>query len=207
MRARRPRRLGADAMMSDSVWASLRRTIILRYDEIKVQLTRSLGSRELADDVLHETFLRLHQSEAAGMIRQPESYIFRVALNIATDKRREERRRASQAEVLAAIRLHDAQPDLSREIEARSDIEALKRALAELPPRCRAILIAARVHGLSHEAIAERSNISRTMVQKDLRRAVHHCVEYLEKKVAGGEPTASQRRLTGRRGEPPVSDD
>ncbi|WP_165421182.1 sigma-70 region 4 domain-containing protein [Bradyrhizobium sp. Leo170] len=53
--------------------------------------------------------------------------------------------------------------------------------MAELPPRRRAILIAARVDGLSHEVIAERFNISRTMVQKELRRAVSHCVARLGK--------------------------
>src|SRR5260221_400138 len=122
-------------MMSDSVWASLRQTITLHYDEIKTRLTRSLGSRELADDVLHETFLRLHRSEAIGAIQQPQSYIFRVALNIATDRRREERRRASHAEILAAIRLHEEQPNLSREIEARSDgVEAGVGATAAPSP-------------------------------------------------------------------------
>jgi RNA polymerase sigma factor (sigma-70 family) len=168
-------------MMSESVWASLRRTLFVRYDEIRIRLAHSLGSKELADDALHETYLRLHRSDAIGVIQQPESYIFRIALNVATDKRREERRRASQAEVLASIRPQDEALDLSRELEARSEVEALKRALAELPPRRRAILIAARVDGLSHEVIAGRFNISRTMVQKELRRAVSHCVERLGK--------------------------
>ncbi len=172
--------------MSDTVWASLRQTIVLRYDTIRMRLARSLGSRELADDVLQETYLRFHRSDVVGAILQPESYIFRVALNIATDKRREERRRASQAEVLAAIRLQDDSPDLSREVEARSEVEALKRALARLPARRRAILIAARVDGLSHEAIAARFNISRTTVQKELRRAVDHCVEQLRKNDVPG---------------------
>jgi len=193
-------------MMSDSVWASLRQTITLHYEEIKTRLTRSLGSRELADDVLHETFLRLHRSEAIGAIRQPQSYIFRIALNIAADRRREERRRASHAEILAAIRLHEEQPNLSREIEARSDVEALKRALAQLPPRRRAILIAARVDGLSHETIAERFDISRTMVQKELRRAIRHCVEYLEQRAVEGELAGVIKRLPGKQSKPSAND-
>ena len=193
-------------MMSDSVWASLRQTITLHYEEIKTRLTRSLGSRELADDVLHETFLRLHRSEAIGAIQQPQSYIFRIALNIAADRRREERRRASHAEILAAIRLHEEQPNLSREIEARSDVEALKRALAQLPPRRRAILIAARVDGLSHETIAERFDISRTMVQKELRRAIRHCVKYLEQRAVEGELAGVIKRLPGKQSKPSAND-
>ncbi|WP_296526339.1 sigma-70 family RNA polymerase sigma factor [Rhodoplanes sp.] len=167
--------------MSDTVWTSLRQMIVLRYDTIRARLTRSLGSRELAEEVLQETYLRLQRSDAAGVVRQPESYIFRVALNLATDQRREERRRASRAEVLATLRHQDGPPDLSREMEARSDVEALKTVLAQMPSRRRAILIAARVDGMSHEAIAKRFNISRTMVQKELRQAVRHCAERLRK--------------------------
>jgi RNA polymerase sigma factor (sigma-70 family) len=161
-------------------WALLRQLIVTRYDEIKIRLARSLGSSELADEVLHETYLRFHRNDAVGVIEQPDSYIFRTALNIATDKRRAERRRASQAEVMAAIRLQAAPPDLSTEMAARFQVEALKRALTDLTPRRRAIFIAARVDGMGHDAIAERFGISRTMVQKELRRAMHHCIERLE---------------------------
>jgi RNA polymerase sigma-70 factor (ECF subfamily) len=157
----------------------LRQTVVQRYDKIRTRLMHSLGSKDLADEVLQETYLRLHRQDAIGAIQQPESYIFRIALNIATDRRREERRRASQAEVLATIRTQGSVPDLSREMEARSEVEALKKAMAELSPRRRAILIAARVDGLSHDMIAERFDISRTMVQKELRQALIHCVEQL----------------------------
>lgn len=96
-------------MMSDPVWASLRTTIALRYDSFRRRLTRSLGSRDLADDALNETWLRLHRTDAVGAIQQAESYIFRMALNIAADTRRGERRRASKTEVWAAIqRLDDS---------------------------------------------------------------------------------------------------
>jgi DNA-directed RNA polymerase specialized sigma24 family protein len=103
--------------MSESAWASLRQTIVVRYDEIKLRLARSLGSREAAD--------------------------------------------------------------LSREMDARSSVEALKRAMTAMPARRRAILIAARVDGLAHDVIAKRFAISRTMVQKELRRAISDCVKYL----------------------------
>ena len=172
--------------MSDAGRASLREAIIARYDEIKAKLARSLGSRDLADEVMHETYLRLHHGDAIGAVQKPDAYIFRTALNIATDKRREERRRASQAEVLAAIQLSDDGRDLSKEMEARLQVEALKRALAELPARRRAIFIAARVDGIAHSEIARRLGLSRTMVQKELRRAIRHCLDRLEKNNAEG---------------------
>lgn len=83
---------------------------------------------------------------------------------------------------------------------------ALKRALAQLPPRRRAILIAARVDGLSHETIAERFDISRTMVQKELRRAIRHCVEYLEQRAVEGELAGVIKRLPGKQSKPSAND-
>jgi RNA polymerase sigma factor (sigma-70 family) len=183
-------------MMSDPVWASLRTTIALRYDSFRRRLTRSLGSRDLADDALNETWLRLHRTDAVGAIQQAESYIFRMALNIAADTRRSERRRASKTEIWATIRRMDDGPDLAREMEARFEVETLKRAMAELPPRRRAILIAARLDGLSHATIAERFNISRTMVQKELRRAIKYCVERLENVTPDGAHSTAGKRLS-----------
>lgn len=170
----------------------------MRYDSIRARLTRSLGSRDLADDVLHETWLRLHRTDAVGAIQQPESYILRVALNIAADTRRDERRRALQAESLATMPREDAKPDLAREMEARFEVETVKRALAELPPRRRAILIAARLDGLSHATIAERFKLSRTMVQKELRQAVEYCMDRLENTAPDGELSPGPERLSGK---------
>jgi len=135
---------------------------------------------------MHETYLRLYRNEAVGAIQKPDAFIFRTALNIATDKRREASRRASLAEILAVTRLAEDAQDLSREMEARLELEVLKRALAELPPRRRAIFIAARVDGISHEEIARRFGLSRTMVQKELRRAIDHCLDRLGENHAEG---------------------
>jgi RNA polymerase sigma factor (sigma-70 family) len=174
-------------MMSNTGWAALLEAIVESYDEIKLRLSRSLGSRDLADEIMHETYLRLHHGDAIGAIQKPEAYFFQTALNIATDKRREASRRATMAEVLAVTRLEDGTRDLSKEMEARLQIEVLKRALAELPARRRAIFIAARVDGISHDAIAQRLGLSRTMVQKELRRAIAHCLDRLgENNEAGG---------------------
>jgi RNA polymerase sigma factor (sigma-70 family) len=172
--------------MSDTGWASLLQAIVERYDEIKGRLARSLGSQDLADEVMHETYLRLQRSDAIGAIRKPDAFIFRTALNIATDKRREAGRRASLAEILAITQLEDRAQDLSKEMEARLQVEVLKRALAELPPRRRAIFIAARVDGIAHEEIARRFGLSRTMVQKELRRAIGHCLDRLGENDAEG---------------------
>ena len=165
--------------MSDSGHASLLQVIVERY-------ARSGPGSPAPWDRATLPMRSCTRPICGCAIQKPDAFIFRTALNIATDKRREASRRASLAEILAVTRLAEGAQDLSREMEARLELEVLKRALAELPPRRRAIFIAARVDGISHEEIARRFGLSRTMVQKELRRAIDHCLDRLGENHAEG---------------------
>jgi len=155
---------------------SLRVLLTERYGDLKSRLARRLGSTEWAEDALQDTYLRLDGAEAIGNVRNPVAYLFRAAFNVALNQRRAEVRRLSAAEVDDLLHVADDTPDAQRIIEGRSDIERLKRIMAELPPRSRAILLAARLEGLSRQAIAVRFRISVSLVEKELRRAQEHCV-------------------------------
>jgi RNA polymerase sigma factor (sigma-70 family) len=169
--------------MADSNRLSLRQLLVAGYTEMRRRLTRRLGSEELASEVLHETYLRLDRGIDAAVLSRPNDYIFRVALNIASDKRRSDNRRLSYSEVDALYHVADAVVDAQQEIEARSELAALARAFEGLTPRQQAILIAVRVDRTPHAELAERFNISERMVDKDLRRALQHCAEQLERNL------------------------
>jgi RNA polymerase sigma-70 factor (ECF subfamily) len=55
--------------------------------------------------------------------------------------------------------------------------------LQELPRRQRAILLAARVEQEPLDAIAARHGISLRMVGKDLKKALQHCADRLDRRV------------------------
>ncbi|MGO4717016.1 RNA polymerase sigma factor [Bradyrhizobium sp. 2TAF24] len=155
---------------------ALRALLTERYGDLKSRLARRLGSTEWAEDALQDTYLRLDGAEAVGKVRNPVAYLFRAAFNIALNQRRAEVRRLGAAEVDDLLHIADDAPDAQRIIEGRSDIERLKHIMAELPPRPRAILLAARLEGLSRQAIAQRFRISVSLVEKELRRAQEYCV-------------------------------
>jgi RNA polymerase sigma-70 factor (ECF subfamily) len=146
-----------------------------RYDDFRLQLTRRLGSEELARESLHEAWLRLGRHDEIGAVRHPAAYVMRVALNIATDRRRAEARWARRSEPSSALDLPDAAPGPAREAEGRIDLEAIRRAIETLPKRTREILMAARLDGLSQQEIADRFAISTRMVRFELRRGLDHC--------------------------------
>jgi RNA polymerase sigma factor (sigma-70 family) len=153
------------------------------YADLRRRLARRLGTLDGASEVLHETYLRLAGTDGAVPVANPAAYLLRTALNVASDRRRDEERYISAVELHDLWRLGDDAIDPETIAAARAEMEQFKAALSELPARCRAILIAARVDGLSHQAIADAFGISTRMVQFELRRALEHCAGRLGRKV------------------------
>lgn len=160
---------------------TLRALLIERYQDLKSRLARRLGSLEWAEDALQDTYLRLNGREIVGDVRNPAAYLIRSAFHVALNQRRADNRRLNAEEVEALLNLADDAPDAVRVISGRSDLERLKQVMAELPPRPRAILLAARLEGLSRQQIARRFGISVSLVEKELRRAQEHCVARFKK--------------------------
>ena len=168
--------------MTDT-WAALRRRLVESYEELRVLLTRRLGSEDLARETLHETWLRLDRVNDAAVMRNPDAYLARVALNLATDRQRLEASRARKSDVNAVLEdIADDVPGQEEKLETRGDLAIFVDAIRELSERRRAILIAARLHEEPHQEIAERFGISRRMVQIELKYALQHCKNRLEQK-------------------------
>ena len=160
---------------------TLRALLTERYQDLKSRLARRLGSLDWAEDALQETYLRLNGREIVGDVRNPAAYLLRSAFHAALNQRRADNRRLNAGEVEALLDLADDAPDAVRVISGRADLERLKQVMAELPPRPRAILLAARLEGLSRQEIARRFGISMSLVEKELRRAQAHCVARFKK--------------------------
>jgi RNA polymerase sigma factor (sigma-70 family) len=171
--------------MTAVTWTGLRQLLVDRYDDLQRRLARRLGSTELATEILHETYLRLNRDPVElGAIQSPKAYLFRTALNVAADHHRKaEGRRLNTVEIEALRGYADAAINPTRAIEARLEVTTLERAMEELTPRRRAILIAARLEDVAHAEIAARFRISKRMVEKELRTALLHCSARLEKKL------------------------
>lgn len=167
------------AAMTEASLLVLRRLLLLRYDDFKARLTRRLGSSELAGDALQDTWLRLEHSDGVAAVRSQDAYLFQIAVNIARDRQRAENRRLSTTEVETLLNVVDEAPNSARIVEARSDLQALQTVMAELPPRQRAILLAARLDELPRRLIAKRYRISLRLVQRELQEAQDYCAARL----------------------------
>jgi RNA polymerase sigma factor (sigma-70 family) len=169
--------------MTETTWTALRQLLADHYDDFRKRLTRRLGSDDLARETLHETWVHLHGKETIEGIANPFRYLLRTAFNIAIDRGRKEARLAGRVEIRAVLETPDTAPSVEEEAAARSDIAVLERALEELTPRRRAILLAARLQGMRLRDIAEHLGISQRLVEIELKHAVDHCAARLGKQV------------------------
>ncbi len=161
---------------------TLRALLAAGYADLRRRLARRLGSVDAASEALHDTYLRLERLNCSVPIANPQAYLMRMVLNVAFDREQNERK-LSSLEIADLWRFADGVLDAETITAARSELDLLKSAMSELPPRCQAIMLAARIEELPHDEIAARFGISTRMVHFELRRALEHCANRLERKV------------------------
>jgi RNA polymerase sigma-70 factor (ECF subfamily) len=140
-------------------------------------LFRRVRSRPDAAELAQEVYLRMLRIPDMGAIRNPESYLYTVASNLAKEHARHERKDAGTLDIddpLVQEQLAEL-PPFAGQLDAEQRIKRLREVLQQLPPRCHAAVVLQYWHGLSYEEIAQRLGVSTHMVKKYLSRALTHC--------------------------------
>lgn len=166
--------------------------LVATYPELKRRLAGRLGSIELASDALQDTYMRLHRADDLGEVRNPKSYLFRMAINIASNNARSEARHLSTADVETLIGVRDQAPGPMQIAEGRSELAAVQRAIEALPIRRRAIFRRIWVDRIAFDEIALEFNVSVRTIRYELLLATRHlhsatqnfCIEGLQKRLA-----------------------
>lgn len=159
---------------------ALNRAISARREQIERYLASRIRNPDDARDLAQEAFLRLLRLKDAEYIRQPEAYLFRIAINLAYEYRLKQK--ASPIHPYISVDEDDellATSHTTEDLaELRERMERLEQALGALPPNVRAALIFQRRDGMTYSEIAERLGVSSSMVKKYLQTALLRCREY-----------------------------
>ncbi|MGH9940617.1 MAG: RNA polymerase sigma factor [Blastocatellia bacterium] len=148
-------------------------------------LRRLTGSRSQAEDILQETFLKLHAQLASGVtITHCRAWLFQVATNLVKDEKRREIRSALREE------RYVTQPkvvDFHTRLEKQ---QIVRRTLARLTPRMRQALLL-YAEGFSYREISEISGAEAAYMGVLLQRARAAFRKYYEEEYGrhhGEEP-------------------
>jgi RNA polymerase sigma-70 factor (ECF subfamily) len=132
-----------------------------------------LGSEQEAREVAQEAYVRLLQLDHPETISFLRAFLFKTASNLAMDRLRARRRTppvyAARDEDFAAFHLSP-----ERQYAGEQMIAVLRRALDELPAKCRQIFVLHRLEGLSRAEIAIRMGLGERMVRLYMARALEH---------------------------------
>ena len=139
-----------------------------RWLDARPQITAALRSRLGASpdlpDLAQEVFLRLLRVGQPELIRDPQSYVYRVALNVAEEWR------------LRAAQSRDHGSEALDELESADDPEetavrrqrqgTIRRAVGELPAATRSALLLHVHRDMTYQQVAEHLGVSRRAVKR-----------------------------------------
>ncbi len=145
---------------------------------LQVFFRRKLGTGADADDMVHDTLVRL--------LRQPvqsrdlsNAFVFTVAKNLLRDRFRKLRVRThfdreAALDVQEMLSAGSVAFDAERVLIGKEGVAQLIAALRELSDRTRHIFLLYRVEGWSHREIAVHFGISASAVEKNVAKALVH---------------------------------
>lgn len=141
-------------------------------------LVRLVGDRHLAEDLLQESFLRLwrarHEYQAAARFR---AWLFTITRRLVIDRARQAR--IAWEDDPAALDRVIAPERADHRQEAREVLGRVERALADLAPAQREVVLLSRVAGMSAEEIAEVIGSTPGAVRVALHRALRRLAALL----------------------------
>jgi len=133
------------------------------------------------DDVIQEAYTRVIREHRTGEVRFPRSFLIITARNVALDAlRRQGRTPTEEITNVTEGTLLEHQPNAADNLLKRQELEILADAVADLPDRCRDVVILRYLEGLSYKEIAARLGISHETVKMHLTKGLRRCVEFFE---------------------------
>ncbi|WP_411727773.1 RNA polymerase sigma factor [Methyloglobulus sp.] len=147
-------------------------------EELLNFLTKRLKCSEVAAEITHETFLRIHENAESNPPNNARAMAYRIAVNLANDYQRKikvrSRFNAEIAPGFSADSYPSEIPGPEQIVMAQQRLQALQGALDELDAECRTAFLLQSIDGLTHHKIAARLGISRVKVHRHLMKALAH---------------------------------
>lgn len=154
---------------------------------------RLVSDEDDARDVVQEAYLRAYRS--IGKFRgdaQFSTWLYRITANCASTHLGR-RRRHRHDELDEDLDVADTKPEHDPAVAADASLlrHRLEAAIAELPPRLRAVVVLRDIYDLNHAEIADELNISESAAKVRLHRARRRLRTQVFPLGIEAEPTAA----------------
>jgi RNA polymerase sigma-70 factor (ECF subfamily) len=146
------------------------------YNELCVFATRMTRERSIAEELVQEIFLRVwRQRERLALTGSIAAYLYACVRNEALNELGRERRRVRWRE-LAMLGVEapfgGSSPEADERARGAELQDAIERAIASLPPRCREAFLLRRQREMSYLEIADVMHTSPKTVEVQIGKAL-----------------------------------
>ncbi len=132
------------------------------------------------NDLRQDVYVRVYETARDELPDPVKPFLFAIARNLIVDRIRKAHVVPIDAvSDMDALNVGTALPGPERNVIARDELRRLQSAIDRLPPRCREVVVLARVEGLSGREIATRMGVSESAVSHHLDRGVRALAEML----------------------------
>lgn len=161
---------------------------------------RSLVQRYLrqpqdVDDIVQDTFVNSYPAWLDQQVEKPGQYLMRTARNLSLKKIDSASRKPTdtlnELDIGHCLELGDP---VVAELEAAERIALLLEATRQLPERCRSVFLLRKMHGLSHEEIANQLGITVSTSNQHLAKGLARVTDYLRQHDYFEEPESRDTR-------------
>lgn len=135
-------------------------------------LRKKLGCRHKAEDLAHDTFVKILSSETAPTVKDPRAFLTTVAHGLVVSHWRRQDLERSYLEALEAqpIRFAISPEEQALILEALVQVDAL---LAGLPVNASRAFLMAQLEGMTYREIGDELGVSERMVKKYMAQVMH----------------------------------
>jgi len=135
-------------------------------------LARMMGNQTEAQDLAHDAYAKVLPALREKTVGQPQAFLYTTARHLALDRlKRRARAPFHPSQTADDATALSSSPGVEAIVMAREEWTLMERAVAELPPGCRQVLLLRTIDRLSHAEIAARLGLARSSVEKHLLRA------------------------------------
>ncbi len=153
-----------------------------RIRHLRDFLRRGGQSREDAEDLIQEAFLRLHVFCQSQEVPQQEAFLKRTVLNLAIDLHRKQHHDLYVEEPPEELALVDLRPTPDEDLASQERLLQVGTVLDSLNARTREAFLMHRLEGYGCRQIAQEFGISVSAVEKHIARAVLALMDVVERK-------------------------
>ncbi|MCX6317830.1 MAG: RNA polymerase sigma-70 factor [Bacteroidetes bacterium] len=188
------RLLSAIALNADQ--AAYKELFVLLHSRLKQFAYSILKSNEEAEELVSDVFIRIWEKrDQLTSIETPLLYFYTAVKNLALNRLSKQKKQVSQSSEEWLVQLNSIYFDPEQLMMTEEMIRKIRKAINDLPPRCRIIFKLIKEDGLKYREAAELLQLSVKTVEAQMAIALRRlgkCM-HLEIKELNRIPTSNKK--------------